>query len=102
MRCWISEAICEKHLCAALAVWNYCYASARFIWGDVLGDPTADEILRALKNGKLSRTDIRDLFAHNRSGKEIDRALAVVASMGLTRSWMDSSGGRPVNWAERI
>ena len=33
-----------KQLRAALAVWRYCEASARYIWGDALGDPFADEI----------------------------------------------------------
>jgi len=32
----------KVHLEAALAVWNYCEASARYIFGDALGDPLAD------------------------------------------------------------
>jgi len=42
-----AREIRAEHLRAALAIWTYCEASARFIWGDSLGDPTADEILRA-------------------------------------------------------
>ena len=30
----------EDHLRAALSVWDYCGSSARFIWGDALGDPS--------------------------------------------------------------
>jgi hypothetical protein len=37
------------HLNAALAVWSYCEYSARHIFGELLGDPIADEILRALR-----------------------------------------------------
>ena len=33
-----------EHLQAALSVWDYCYASARLIFGDATGDPTADRI----------------------------------------------------------
>jgi hypothetical protein len=97
-----AEQICVEHLRAALAVWDYCAASARFIWGDALGDPTADEIRRALAATKLSRTEIRDVFGRNRPAQEIDRALGVLASMGLARSWTETSGGRPVTWWERM
>jgi hypothetical protein len=38
-----------EHLRAALAIWDYSAASARFIWGDALGNPVADEILKALR-----------------------------------------------------
>ena len=44
-----SVAIRGEHLEAALAVWDYCLASARYIFGDSLGIPEADEILRELR-----------------------------------------------------
>src|SRR5437763_14431983 len=37
-----STVISRKHLEAALALWQYCENSARFIFGDDLGDPVAD------------------------------------------------------------
>ena len=37
------------HLRAALGVWRYCQESARFIFGEKLGDPTADAILAELQ-----------------------------------------------------
>jgi hypothetical protein len=40
-----ANEIGKEHLKAALAVWDYCAASVRYIWGDTLGDPTADEML---------------------------------------------------------
>jgi hypothetical protein len=39
-----SEHIRLPHLEAALAVWRYSLDTARWIFGDTLGDPTADEI----------------------------------------------------------
>ena len=48
------------HLKAALAVWAYCEASAKYIFGSTLGDPMADDILRALKRAGadgMSRND---------------------------------------------
>ena len=52
------------HLRAALACWAYAERSARFIFGDTLGDPVADEILRALRQqpAGMTRNEIRDLF----------------------------------------
>jgi hypothetical protein len=92
-----ADEIQVEHLRAALAVWRYCDASARFIWGDAIGDPTADEILRELRSGPdgLTRTEIRDIFARNRTGQEIDRALGVLSGLGLARYQSENSGGRP-------
>ena len=44
-----ADQIEQVHLEAALALWSFCEASARYIFGDLTGDPLADEILRALK-----------------------------------------------------
>jgi hypothetical protein len=41
-----SVVVGAPHLRAALAVWEYAEASARFIFGEALGDPVADDILR--------------------------------------------------------
>jgi hypothetical protein len=52
------------HLRAALALWRYCEASAKFIFGDLLGDVVADSILLALRqqgDGGLSRNDIYEM-----------------------------------------
>jgi hypothetical protein len=88
-----------EHLRAALAVWEYAEASARYIWGDTLGDPVADEILRALRQAGdegMSRTDLRDLFGRHRGADQIGRALAVLAERGLARRVMRTgTGGRP-------
>jgi hypothetical protein len=82
-----SDEIRAVHLNAALAVWNYCHDSARFVFGDSLGDPTADEILRELHThlGGMTRTEIRELFHRNRSSGEIERALGVLQEQGLAR-----------------
>ena len=54
-----SATIRAEHVTAALAVWRYCEASARFIFGDALGDPTADVILGALRSSDgMSRDEI--------------------------------------------
>jgi hypothetical protein len=84
------------HLKAALALWKYVEASVRYVWGDSLGDPVADEILRALRSasGGLTRTQIRDLFSRNRSTEEIGRALAALNEYGLARNERHETRGR--------
>ena len=94
-----SPVIRIEHLMAALACWDYCEASARFIFGNSLGDPVADEILKALREaGKagLTRTDISNYFGRNKGASEIARALNVLAERGLARRVMEQSeSGRP-------
>lgn len=64
---------------AALAVWEYCEASARYIFGDATGDPTADRILEALRAaGPLNRTDISALFQRNVSADKRLQRLNVI------------------------
>ena len=94
-----AAAIRIEHLRAALAVWNYCAASARFIWGDAIGDPTADETLRALRAASedgLSRWDLMNHFSRHKSAEELDRAIGVLAERGLVRTATEDTGGRPV------
>jgi hypothetical protein len=88
------------HLNAALAVWEYCEASAVRIFGDMLGDPVADEILLALRQAGsdgMTRTAIRDLFGRNRSADRIGAALALLLTHGLARMEERATGdrGRP-------
>jgi len=96
----MSTVVRREHLLAALAVWDYCEASARFIFGDALGDPVADEILRALRQAGeegMTRTAIReDLFQRNMPSRRIQRALAVLVEAGLVSvERVTDTGGRP-------
>jgi hypothetical protein len=93
-----SDVIRAEHLRAALAVWRYCEDSARYIFGDALGDQTADEILRALRQRSdgMTRNDIREHFARNKPSPEIGRALGVLQEYGLARMVREQDGqGRP-------
>ena len=81
-----SGTITRPHLQAALAVWDYAERSARFIFGDRLGEPTADELRNALRDAGrdgMSRNDMREHFQHNKKSAEITRALEVLARNGL-------------------
>lgn len=89
----------RPHLLAALALWERAEASARHIFGDALGDPVADEILRALRgagSAGLTRTAIRDLFRRHQSTERIGAALELLARRSLAEcETRPSDGGRP-------
>jgi hypothetical protein len=87
----------RPHLEAALALWRYCEESARFIFGESLGDPLADELLRALRANPqgLTRTEIAELFGRHKRGERVSAALAGLAERGLARMVRQETGGRP-------
>jgi len=94
-----ASGIKEIHLRAALAVWEYCKASARLIFGDAFGDPLVDQLLEYLSasQGGLTRTEISGRFGHNRPSMEIDRALERLAIAGKAACRTDDTGGRPAS-----
>jgi phage/plasmid primase-like uncharacterized protein len=94
----MSYVVTPDHLTAALALWEYCEASAKYIFGQRLGDPIADELLTALRKRPtgMTRTEIRDWFGRNRRAHEIDRGLTLLAKQGLARKEESQSGGRPI------
>lgn len=92
-----------EHLKAALEVWRYCEDSAKYIFGDSMGDPTADSILNGLRQqpAGLTRKEISDLFAGNVKTAEIQRALDVLNKAGLARFELekrDGKGRNPERW----
>jgi hypothetical protein len=91
-----TSVISREHLEAALAVWKYSEDSCRHIFGDSLGDPTADEILRALRATPegLTRTDIRNLFSRHGQKNDIVRALGNLLREGRAEFVPEPTGGR--------
>jgi hypothetical protein len=95
-----SAVIEVTHLEAALAVWNYCDRSARFIFGDALGSKIADRIVAELRSAGargLTRNGINEMFKGNVQSARIGEALALLERLNLaTRSRMSHpNGGRP-------
>jgi hypothetical protein len=94
------DAIDVAHLDAALAIWRYCEASAKLIFGDTVGDPLADEILRALRAcfiTGMTRTELTLMFRHSqhRTGA-IGAVLNRLLQLGKVRTEQSATGGRPV------
>jgi len=89
-----------RHLEAALAVWDYCEASVRYIFDIATADPNADRILKDLqKAGKLgmSKTRIRNqTFSKNIRKIEMKKALDLLVSSRLVkRRTYKETGGAP-------
>jgi len=85
----------SHHVMAALAVWDYCESSARYIFGDNLGDPVADRILGMLQQNPdgLNRTKIYESFSKHTPAARIEQLLQTAGR--AQRETMDT-GGRPV------
>jgi len=95
----LSPIIKFEHLQAAIALWAYCEQSARFIFGNSLGDPIADTIQQALDDipGGMTRTKISsDLFNRNVQANRIDEALnRLYASGSAYKEKEEVESGRP-------
>jgi hypothetical protein len=93
------NVIDPAHLAAATAVWNYCEATTRYVFGDALGDYVADEILQALRKypDGMTRTEISNLFGRNVAGGKIAEALRLLMKHSKARpaSAKSNGEGRP-------
>jgi hypothetical protein len=93
-----SPSIRLPHLQAALAVWDYCSASASLFFGTSTGDHTADRILEAINassDGSLSRNQMSALFHGHLSSSRIEAALEQLILLGAIHQTSQPSGGRP-------
>ena len=92
-----TEMVRVEHLTAALAAWEYCEASARYIFGDALGDPIADALLQALRNAPdgLTRTELSTCLGRNQPAGRIKRALEMLQERRLALCTMNPTDGRP-------
>jgi hypothetical protein len=93
-----ATAITDPHLTAATALWEYAEGSAQYVFGDLLGDPAADEILIALRQAGatgMRRTQIRDLFARHHTSASIARSLSTLAQRGMAKMTIEQTAGRP-------
>jgi hypothetical protein len=91
-----SPVIRAPHLMAALAVWDYCEQSVRHVFGDALGDPVADELLRLLRAAPegMTRWEMNNAFGRHIPSDRIGRALVLLAEHGLARMAPRQTDGR--------
>jgi len=85
------------HLQAALAVWDYCYASASLLFGLSTRDPIADRIREAVdaSGTGLSKHQIARLFHGHVEGYRIEAALQNLVTLGAIGLRSQPTGGRP-------
>ena len=74
-----TDTVDVPHLNAAYALWRYCDDSARHIFGEMLGDPLADELRRMLRLAGpdgITRTDMNNTLGRHVKSALIGQALA--------------------------
>jgi hypothetical protein len=91
-----SDVVRRVHLEAALSLHSFVERSVAYLFGERLGDVTADRILNALRAHRegLSRSEIHALFSSHVHAAEIERALRMLAESGLVQQRFESTGGR--------
>jgi hypothetical protein len=92
-----SPIVTTQHLEAALAVWDYCSASAALIFVPAAIDPIVERIREALDASPdgLTRDQIRSLFQHHVRSERIDAALEQLTTLGTITSQKSRGRGRP-------
>ena len=90
-----SPVIRPEHLRAAQEVWGYCEESVRYIFGDALGDETADAVLKLLQAAPegMTQTEMNRSFGGHKSSAELKRALALLEGKGKLRAEKEMTAG---------
>jgi hypothetical protein len=81
---------------AALAVWKFCFDSAKYIFGDrstVKLDGRLQQILQGANNG-LTRTEISAALNHHYAAEAIGSALERLREKGIAVPQKQSTRGR--------
>jgi bifunctional DNA primase/polymerase-like protein/primase-like protein len=88
----------RRHLEAAMAIWRYCEASARYLFADnpIIND--ADRVLRIVQansGGAMSQTEISNALHHNWESARLAAALETAVAAGRLITETVPTGGRP-------
>lgn len=91
-----AAAIGERHLRAALAMWERAERSVNALFGEATGDPVADRIEAELETKtSMTKTAISAIFGRHVSAARLDTALGTLVALGRVRRVTEPSGGRP-------
>jgi hypothetical protein len=93
-----SAVVKPEHLNAALAVWQYCEDSARYIFGQALGDSDAERLLTALGKAPEGLAQARinaAVFHGHKKSADLVALLSRLLSDGLIHRRERTTGGRP-------
>ncbi len=92
-----APAVQVEHLTAALAVRDYRDRSARFIFGEALGNPLADDLARLIAGcpDGVTRWDIANFLGRNQTAARVNQALGLLHRHGVAHPRQVATGGRP-------
>lgn len=93
-----SNVIDIEHLEAAYAVWEFCEASAVYVFGDRLGDDVADRLLEAVRQAGPAGLDGRgqaEVFSGHVKQPRLSLARQQLIDLGLAEERREVTGGRP-------
>jgi hypothetical protein len=99
-----TKYVLRRHLEAGLAFWKYCEQSAAYIFGDQLGDPHAEKLLKALvaagEAGLTMTTIRRKVFCGHRTLAQLENTIGLLMRAGVITMHVDKSSGgrRPITW----
>lgn len=91
-----SRVIKPEHLKAALAVWDYCEVSVRYIFQDKTDDSMANKIIEALENNPagMTKTDIYNYFGRHVHSERISIPLKWLEKIGRINIAASKTEGR--------
>ncbi|MHB8421525.1 MAG: DUF3987 domain-containing protein [Leptospirales bacterium] len=94
-----SRTIQKTHITRAIAIWNYCLKSARYLFGSLEVDSRENKILEYLQTGEKKSTEItKELFRGHVSG--LGAVLENLQAKGRITSRVEMTSGRSITfWA---
>jgi len=88
-----------EHIKAALALWQYCVDSARYLFVASFDDPHASKILSALLRSAqgITRAEINiNVFGRHLSKAKLDKALTYLRHLKMAECKIEPTAGRPI------
>jgi hypothetical protein len=96
-----TPVIKTQHVNAAYAVWQYCRASAAYLFRTTTGNHRADKLYNYLQErGPIARGQVMDKVfgTHDLAPGEVEECIAALTTAGLLLVKKEATGGRPVEY----
>jgi pentose-5-phosphate-3-epimerase len=79
----------------ANTLWRYCEESAKYIFFHRESNPHGRKILKALKDGSKSTTDLYKIFNRKIKKYDMDKVLRKLMVNGRIEPFQEKTGGKP-------
>jgi hypothetical protein len=94
-----STIITTDHLTSGLAVWDYCNASSRYLFGQIGTSPVERRILKALELQPMTTTELHRALDNHVASHALRTALENLQGQGRIDQQKQGTTGRPrVTW----